>query len=82
MPRGNDRPVDIFIPNFIIGHNTAMDVTVASPLCLQNFLLEACEPGAYLRVCHMEKFRRYQRPLRQGGILLAPTVVSTFGLGG
>ena len=48
IPGGLERPADVFIPNWTAGRDTALDVTVISPLQKSEVRKAAQEPGSYL----------------------------------
>ena len=79
IPSRGDRPADIFIPSFTQGHDTALDVTVVSPLQTSLVSQAAREPGVALQTRHTDKLRKHQQSCHQMGLVFTPLVCSTFG---
>ena len=58
MPGSIARPADVFLPNWTGGRDTAMDVTVVSPLLSRRLAETSATPGRTLTVAFREKCRQ------------------------
>ena len=75
----NLRPADIFIHSFVGGNDTALDVTVVSPMSVNLLDKEAREPGASLEFRYKEKVQKYHQLLHGQNIKFSPLVITTLG---
>ena len=81
LPGTSARPADVFIPKWTKGMDTALDVTVVSPLLADRVDLTATDPGHTLTVAFNEKCRNYHEACKREGISFIPLPmdVETFG---
>ena len=79
IPSRGDKPADIFIPNWVNGHDTAFDVSVVSPLQLSLVQRVASDAGFALQHRHQEKMSKHQESCHRENIVFAPLIVSTYG---
>ena len=79
IPGRNARPADVYIPNWVGGRDTALDVTVVSPL--QQALVDraADEPGFALTHAYQRKMRQSHEDCNSEGISFIPLPVETLG---
>ena len=61
LPGTSARPVDVLIPKLTGGKDTALDVTVVSPLLTERVDLSITTPGHTLKVAFNDKCRDYRR---------------------
>ena len=69
LPGTNARPADVFIPNWTGGRDTALDVTVVSPLLTDRVDNSITTPGHTLEVAFNEKCRDYMEACEREGII-------------
>ena len=55
LPGKDARPADVLLPSWHQGQNTALDITVVSPLQQALVLKAAEEPGSALNTCISEE---------------------------
>ena len=79
MPSGMERPADIYIPNWTAGKDTAIDVTVISPLQHCEVRKAAQEAGSALEHRFDTKMSNYFDRCREQGIHFLPLPVETLG---
>ena len=79
LPGTNARPADVFIPNWTGGRDTALDVTVVSPLLTDRVDNSITTPGHTLEVAFNEKCRDYMEACEREGISFIPLPVETLG---
>jgi len=79
LPGTNSKPADVLIPHWTGGRDTALDVTVVSPL-LPNRLTKAVEtPGHTLTQAFHDKCRNTLQACQSEGIAFIPLPVETLG---
>ena len=76
----NNRPGDIYHPDFMLGKPAYINVTVRSSLQPQYLLRAAVEAGAASEAGEMEKDERHEREVTAAGGIFIPLVVETLGL--
>ena len=76
---GLERPADILIPNYTAGRDTALDITVISPLQLCEVKKAAEEAGSALEHRFQTKMTKYFDRCRDQGIHFQPLPVETLG---
>ena len=79
IPSRGDKAADIYIPDWIQGHDTAFDITVVSPLQVSHLQRSSKEAGFSLQQRYQEKLSKHEDSCRRENIVLAPLVVTTFG---
>ena len=79
IPGGLQRPADVFIPNWTAGCDTALDVTVISPLQKSEVRKAAREPGSAADHRYEVKMNTYFARCKQQGLHFAPLVVEALG---
>ena len=79
LPGTSARPADVFIPCWSGGRDTALDVTVVSPLLTDRVDLSATEPGHTLSVAFNDKCRSYLAACQRENISFVPLPVETLG---
>ena len=79
LPGSISRPADVFIPNWTGGRDTALDVTVVSPLLLTRIEDSAARPGHTLTVAFSDKCRQTHQACEREGIVFIPLPVETLG---
>ena len=79
LPGNDKRPADVFIPNWSQGRDTALDVTVISPMRLDLMAKEAETPGHALMQAYQRKMRQVGDACELQGIAFIPLPVETFG---
>ena len=79
LPGKDSRPADVLLPSWFQGHDTALDVTVVSPL-QQALLSKAADTaGAALSHAFDRKNRQSLEDCRAQGIHFIPLPVETLG---
>ena len=79
LPGTSARPADILIPHWTGGRDTALDVTVVSPLLIDRLDLSISAPGHTLEVAFNEKCRDYLEACEREGITFIPLPVESLG---
>ena len=79
LPGTSARPADILIPHWTGGRDTALDVTVVSPLLIDRLDLSISAPGHTLEVAFNEKCRDYLEACEREGISFIPLPVESLG---
>ena len=79
LPGTSARPADVFIPSWTGGRDTALDVTVVSPLLIERLDLSITTPGHTLEVAFRDKCRDYLEACEREGISFIPLPVETLG---
>ena len=79
LPGTSARPADVLIPSWTGGRDTALDVTVVSPLLTERVDLSITTPGHTLKVAFNDKCRDYQEACEREGITFIPLPVETLG---
>ena len=79
LPGTSARPADVFIPHWTGGRDTALDVTVVSPLLTDRLDNSISTPGHTLTVAFNEKCRDYLEPCEREGLSFIPLPVETLG---
>ena len=79
LPGNDKRPADVFIPNWSQGRDTALDITVISPMRLDLMAKEAETPGHALMQAYQRKMRQVGDACELQGIAFIPLPVETFG---
>ena len=79
LPGTNARPADVLIPHWTGGRDTALDVTVVSPLLADRLDSSITTPGHTLTVAFNDKCRDYLEPCQREGIAFIPLPVETLG---
>ena len=74
-----ERPAAVLIPNWSGGRDTALDVTVVSPLTADRIARSADNPGHTLKAAFDEKCRLYHRACEREGIVFVPLLIETLG---
>jgi hypothetical protein len=79
LPDTNARPADVLIPHWTEGRDTALDVTVVSPLLTDRLANSVSTPGHTLTCAFNDKCRDYLAACRREGIAFIPLPVETLG---
>jgi hypothetical protein len=79
LPGTSARPADVLIPNWTGGRDTALDVTVVSPLLTDRVDNSITTPGHTLEVAFNDKCRDYLQACEREGISFIPLPVETLG---
>ena len=79
LPGTSARPADVFIPYWSGGMDTALDVTVVSPLLSDRVDLSVTQPGHTLTAAFNDKCRSYLEACRRENISFIPLPVETLG---
>ena len=79
LPGTNARPADVFIPKWTHGRDTALDVTVVSPLLDDRVVQSGTTPGHTLNLAFNEKCRAYHQACESAGVTFLPLPVETLG---
>ena len=79
LPGKDARPADVLLPSWHQGQNTALDVTVVSPLQQALVLKAAEEPGSALTHAYQRKMRQSSDDCYTQGIHFVPLPVETLG---
>ena len=79
LPGTSARPADVLIPNWTGGRDTALDVTVVSPLLTDRVDNSITTPGHTLVVAFNDKCRDYLQACEREGISFIPLPVETLG---
>ena len=76
---GLERPADIYIPSWYADRDTALDITVTSPLQQGEVKKAAQEVGSALEHRYQTKMTKYFDRCRDQGIHFLPLPVETLG---
>ena len=79
LPGTSARPADVLIPHWSGGRDTALDVTVVSPLLTDRVDQSVTTPGHTLTVAFNNKCRHYLAACEAEGISFIPLPVETLG---
>ena len=79
LPGTNARPADVLIPHWTGGKDTALDVTVVSPLLADRLDSSITTPGYTLTMAFNNKCRDYLEPCEREGLSFIPLPVETLG---
>jgi hypothetical protein len=79
LPGTSARPADVLIPHWTGGRDTALDVTVVSPLLTDRLDNSITTPGHTLVVAFNDKCRDYLEACEREGISFIPLPVETLG---
>ena len=79
LPGTNARPADVLIPHWTGGKDTALDVTVVSPLLADRLDSSITTPGYTLTMAFNNKCRDYLEPCEREGLCFIPLPVETLG---
>ena len=79
LPDTNARPADVLIPHWTEGRDTALDVTVVSPLLTDRLANSVSSPGHTLTCAFNDKCRDYLAACQGEGIAFIPLPVETLG---
>ena len=79
LPGTSARPADVFIPSWTGGRDTALDVTVVSPLLADRLDNSITTPGHTLVVAFNDKCRDYLEACEREGMAFIPLPVETLG---
>ena len=79
LPGTSARPADDLIPQWSGGMDTALDVTVVSPLLTDRLDMSVTTPGHTLTVAFNDKCRDYLAACESEGITFLPLPVETLG---
>ena len=79
LPGTSARPADVLIPHWSGGRDTALDVTVVSPLLTDRVDNSVTTPGHTLTVAFNDKCRDYLAACEAEGISFIPLPVETLG---
>jgi hypothetical protein len=79
LPDTNARPADVLIPHWTEGRDTALDVTVVSPLLTDRLANSVSTPGHTLTCAFNDKCRDYLAACQREGIAFIPLPVETLG---
>ena len=79
LPGTSARPADVLIPNWTGGRDTALDVTVVSPLLTDRLDNSITSPGYTLVEAFNNKCRDYLEACEREGLSFIPLPVETLG---
>ena len=79
IPGTDARPADLLLPSWTAGRDTALDVTVVSPLQVAMVRQAAQTPGHALVKRAEDKMLKHGEACRQAGIVFVPLVFETVG---
>ena len=79
LPGNNAKPADVLIPNWSGGRDTALDVTVPSPLNPDRLVKSAETPGHTLTEAFNKKCNQTLLACEREGIVFIPLPVETLG---
>ena len=79
LPGTSARPADVLIPSWTGGRDTALDVTVVSPLLTERVDLAITSPGHTLVTAFNDKCRDYLQACEREGLAFIPLPVETLG---
>ena len=79
LPGTSARPADVLIPNWTGGRDTALDVTVVSPLLTERVDNAISTPGHTLVIAFNDKCRDYLQACEREGLSFIPLPVETLG---
>ena len=79
LPGNDRRPADILVPHWTGGKDTAMDVTVITPIQGATMPGAATTAGYALDHAHSRKVNGAEEECRRQGIAFMPLVAETFG---
>jgi hypothetical protein len=79
LPGTSARPADVLIPKWTGGKDTALDVTVVSPLLTDRVDLSITSPGHTLVSAFNDKCRDYLQACEREGLSSIPLPVETLG---
>ena len=79
LPGTSARPADVLIPNWTGGRDTALDVTVVSPLLTDRVDPSIASPGNTLEAAFNDKCRDYLQACEREGLSFIPPPVETLG---
>jgi hypothetical protein len=79
LPDTNARPADVLIPHWTEGRDTALDVTVVSPLLTDRLANSITTPSHTLTCAFNDKCRDYLAACKREGIAFIPLPVETLG---
>ena len=79
LPGTDRRPADILVPNWVVGKDAAMDVTIVTPLQAATMPAAAQTAGHALNHAYDQKVNEAEELCRRQGIAFLPLVAETFG---
>ena len=79
LPGTDRRPADILVPNWVVGKDAAMDVTIVTPLQAATMPAAAQTAGHALNHAYDQKVNEAEELCWRQGIAFLPLVAETFG---
>ncbi len=79
LPGTDRRPADILVPNWVVGKDAAMDITIVTPLQAATMPAAAQTAGHALNHAYDQKVNEAEELCWRQGIAFLPLVAETFG---
>ena len=79
MSQNNNRPGDVYHPNFLFGHSAYFDLTIRNTVQLKFVTNSANSAGSAAAAGELEKDLKYEEAVADSGALFFPLAVETHG---